>query len=63
MNIEKENMLYMLKRFKESIIIKIVWLLPKSIIYWSVIRGMASVNLNHPDDMTATDYLKALEVK
>jgi len=54
---------YKWRRLKENILIAVVWMLPKSIIYWSVIRAMTSVNKNHPDDMKATDYLKALEVQ
>ncbi len=41
-----------------------LWLvrrLPKRVVYWAMIHGMASVNPNHPDAMKATDYLKALQ--
>lgn len=48
-------------RLKEKIVLWIVWKLPKSLVYWSTIRLMTTVNLNHPDDMNATDYLKAYE--
>ena len=47
---------------KEKLIIKIVYMLPKVIIYWSTIRLITTVNKNHPNDLSAIQYLKAWKV-
>jgi len=53
------DMRYRMRRWKEKATMFFIWKLPKSLIYWAMIRGMADVNKNHPDDMKPTDYLKA----
>lgn len=47
------------KRIMERAVTWIVWRLPRVIVYWSAIRLMTSVNPGHPDDIKASDYLKA----
>jgi hypothetical protein len=47
------------RRFKERFVMWVVWHLPSVLVYWATIRLMTTVNLNHPDDMRASDYLKA----
>lgn len=58
----KEKIMWWKWRFnstREKVLLWFVWRLPKTIVYWSTIRLMTSVNQGCPDDLKPSDYLKA----
>lgn len=57
-----------MKRFKEKIIIWIVWHLPPTLLLWAIVRGFADASTGdnshkHVDELGYSDVYKAIEKK